>query len=48
LFGSDWPYYPDDMTDDMTRALGDENMLDAQALAAVERNNAVKLFPRWG
>lgn len=46
MFGSDWPYCPDDMTDDMTRALGDESMLDARERAAVERDNAVKLFPR--
>ena len=46
MFGSDWPYCPDDMTADMTRALGDESMLDARERAAVERDNAVKLFPR--
>ncbi len=46
MFGSDWPYCPDAMTDDMTRALGDESMLDARERAAVERDNAVKLFPR--
>jgi predicted TIM-barrel fold metal-dependent hydrolase len=47
LFGSDWPYCPDDMTDDMTGALSDPTMLDAHERAAIERGNALKLFPRF-
>jgi predicted TIM-barrel fold metal-dependent hydrolase len=46
VFGSDWPYCPDDMADDMIAALGDENMLDAKERTAIERTNALALFPR--
>jgi len=47
LFGSDWPYCPDDMTDDMIDALNDKNMLDAKELDAIERTNALSLFARF-
>lgn len=47
LFGSDWPYCPDDMTDDMIGALGKLNMIDAAQRAAIERGNALSLFPRF-
>jgi predicted TIM-barrel fold metal-dependent hydrolase len=47
VFGSDWPYCPPDMADDMIAALGDEKMLDAKHRAAIERDNALKLFPRF-
>ena len=48
LFGSDWPYCPDDMTEDMIDALGDATMLDRKQRAAIERGNALHLFPRFG
>jgi predicted TIM-barrel fold metal-dependent hydrolase len=47
VFGSDWPYCPGDMADDMIAALGDDKMLDAKRRAAIERDNALKLFPRF-
>jgi len=47
LFGSDWPYCPDDMADDMIGALADPAMLDAGQRQAVERTNALSLFPRF-
>jgi predicted TIM-barrel fold metal-dependent hydrolase len=47
VFGSDWPYCPADMADDMIAALGEEKMLEAKERAAVERGNALKLFPRF-
>ena len=47
LFGSDWPYCPDDMTDDMVRALADEAMLDAGQREQIARTNALGLFPRF-
>lgn len=46
LFGSDWPYCPDDMTTDMTRALDTETGSDPQRHAAITRGNALRLFPR--
>ena len=47
LFGSDWPYCPDDMTDDMMNALGKLDMLEAKQREAIERTNALSLFPRF-
>ncbi len=47
LFGSDWPYCPDDMTQDMVRALADEAMLNAGRRAQIARTNALSLFPRF-
>jgi len=47
LFGSDWPYCPDDMTVDMTRALNAETASDPLRHAAVARGNALRLFPRF-
>lgn len=46
VFGSDWPYCPDVMTGDMIHAL--ETTLSAGERAAIERANALKLFPRFG
>jgi predicted TIM-barrel fold metal-dependent hydrolase len=46
VFGSDWPYCPTEMCGDMIAALADDDMLDAKERAAVERNNALALFPR--
>ncbi len=47
LFGSDWPYCPDDMTDDMIAALRTRDMLETTQLEAIERTNALSLFPRF-
>ncbi len=47
LFGSDWPYCPDDMTEDMISATRDSGFFDDRQLAAVNRDNALKLFPRF-
>ncbi|MCC6888716.1 MAG: amidohydrolase [Hyphomicrobiales bacterium] len=47
LFGSDWPYCPEDMTEDMTRALDAQTSLDPGWRAAIARDNALQLFPRF-
>ncbi len=47
VFGSDWPYCPSEMADDMIAALADDTMLDAGGRAAIERGNALALFPRF-
>ena len=47
LFGSDWPYCPDDMTGDMIAALNGNSELGAKQLQAIERDNALLLFPRF-
>lgn len=46
LFGSDWPYCPDDMTADMIKARQDSGLFDAAQQAAIDRGNAEALFPR--
>ena len=46
LFGSDWPYCPDDMTDDMISATAASGFFDEKQLAAVNYGNAARLFPR--
>jgi predicted TIM-barrel fold metal-dependent hydrolase len=45
LFGSDWPYVPESLVDDTVAALA-ESMPDPAARAAIERGNALTLFPR--
>jgi predicted TIM-barrel fold metal-dependent hydrolase len=47
LFGSDWPYCPDDMTADMTGAIDAETASDPNRRAAIARGNALGLFPRF-
>lgn len=47
VFGSDWPYCPDVMTQDMLKALASVNMSDEEERKAVERGNALRLFPRF-
>jgi predicted TIM-barrel fold metal-dependent hydrolase len=47
LFGSDWPYCPDVMTEDMVGALHDQKGLDEKQVQAIERGNALRLFPRF-
>ncbi len=46
LFGSDWPYCPTEMGDDMVKSL--DATLSATEKPAIERGNALKLFPRFG
>ncbi len=46
LFGSDWPYCPDDMTQDMIAARAESGLFDAAQQAAIDRGNAEALFPR--
>ncbi len=45
MFGSDWPYCPVEMGDDMVQSL--DTTLTAAEKPAVERGNALKLFPRF-
>jgi predicted TIM-barrel fold metal-dependent hydrolase len=47
VFGSDWPYCPTEMCGDMIAALADDGMLGASERAAIERKNALALFPRF-
>jgi len=47
LFGSDWPYCPTEMCGDMIAALDTKDMLDAAERAAINRGNALALFPRF-
>lgn len=44
VFGSDWPYCPTEMCGDMIAAL--DKALDSKQRAAIERDNALALFPR--
>jgi predicted TIM-barrel fold metal-dependent hydrolase len=46
LFGSDHPFLPEPFIHDMTRGIADSKVLDAPARRAVERDNALALFPR--
>ena len=45
LFGSDWPYVPETLVDDTIEALA-ESVPDIASRAAIERGNALALFPR--
>lgn len=47
LFGSDWPYCPDDMTDDMVNSLAANGMIEPAERRAIECANALDLFPRF-
>ena len=47
LFGSDWPFAPAVAVDCFTRALDAYADLDAAGHAAVDRNDAAALFPRF-
>jgi predicted TIM-barrel fold metal-dependent hydrolase len=47
LFGSDWPFAPDGLTGQSIEALRTPGMLSAQELGAIERGNALALFPRF-
>ena len=45
LFGSDWPYCPDAMTEDMLKALAGVSFSEKER-QAIERDNALSLLPR--
>ncbi|OFZ73483.1 MAG: hypothetical protein A2W04_03095 [Betaproteobacteria bacterium RBG_16_64_9] len=47
LFGSDWPYCPEVMTEDIIQALYTQTGLDEARLQAIGRGNALRLFPRF-
>lgn len=48
VFGSDWPYAPEGVTAKSIAALNQPDFLDPRRLAAIERGNALALFPRLG
>ncbi len=47
-FGSDWPFAPIELCKMVTAALETYPGLDSQARGAIERTNALALFPRLG
>ena len=48
LFGSDYPFAPEDVTAETISGLEDHGGFDASAKRAIERDNAARLFPRLG
>ncbi|GAB4338804.1 MAG: amidohydrolase family protein [Candidatus Abyssubacteria bacterium] len=48
VFGSDYPYMPDFAIGEFARQLGAYPGFDASAKEAIERDNALRLFPRLG
>lgn len=46
LYGSDWPFTPDPVVEALSRALAGTDALGPEELAAVRRDNALRLFPR--
>jgi 6-methylsalicylate decarboxylase len=46
LFGTDWPYAPDTLVKDSIDSLCAPNFLGNDERTRIERNNALKLFPR--
>ena len=47
LFGSDWPYCPPVLCTDMVEQLQDNPLIGEGELRAIERSNALALFPRF-
>jgi predicted TIM-barrel fold metal-dependent hydrolase len=47
LFGSDWPYAPETMTRDSIESLGAPGFLSVAQRSALDRGNALQLFPRF-
>ena len=47
MFGSDWPYIDREYVEDQSRALVDMPVLTRDRFKAMERDNAVRLFPRF-
>ena len=48
LFGSDWPFAPSPISQYFAAGLDTYPSLDTDALAAINRTNALSLFPRLG
>ena len=46
MFGSDYPFLPDPIVVETIKGLQDYEGFDAAARAAIERGNALSLFPR--
>jgi predicted TIM-barrel fold metal-dependent hydrolase len=47
LFGSDWPYCPEVMTEDMLSSRYQSGLFTAQDQERIDRDNALNLFPRF-
>ncbi|MBI5115358.1 amidohydrolase, partial [Candidatus Poribacteria bacterium] len=47
LFGTDYPYMPDYAIGEFARQIAEYEGFDARATAAIERGNALRLFPRF-
>lgn len=47
LFGSDWPYAPKAVTQASVKAFHEPGFLSAEQQEAIDRGNALKLFPRF-
>ena len=48
LFGSDWPFAPAEAGRYFAAHLDTDSALDEPARAAIDRTNALRLFPRFG
>jgi predicted TIM-barrel fold metal-dependent hydrolase len=46
LFGSDWPFAPEPITEATVKGLHTYDGFSEQDRAAIERGNALRLFPR--
>ncbi|MEX2722492.1 MAG: amidohydrolase family protein [Candidatus Freyarchaeota archaeon] len=46
LFGSDYPFAPENLTAEQIKQLTGYDGFDAEARAQIERRNAIRLFPR--
>jgi predicted TIM-barrel fold metal-dependent hydrolase len=46
LFGSDYPYLPEELTEATVQGVSTYDGFDAQTRIAIERENGLKLFPR--
>ena len=47
LFGSDYPYLSDELVANEVQAISTLDTLEAQSRAAIQRENALRLFPRF-
>jgi predicted TIM-barrel fold metal-dependent hydrolase len=48
MFGSDWPYIDKEYVEDQTKVLIDTPSLTPERFTLMERENAMRLFPRFG
>ena len=46
LFGTDYPFAVEQMTMETVKAINSFSGFDAQILSAIEKDNALNLFPR--